>query len=280
MPTLPLGSSLWTTAAAITIGIDPEIHLGPLMVTWHGLMTVVGIVAGTWLATVYARERGLETERILDLALIVGIAGMVGARLFYLAEQGDLLNPSEWLGRNGFSFYGAMILAAVAAAIYMRRRGLGLRYLDAAAAGLPLGILVGRFGDLVNGEHYGPPSDLPWAVRNSHPNADTPNPDVAYHSGGLYEMLLGLLILAVVWPLRHRFKRPGMLLWTVVAMYSAARFAMFFYRGDSEAVALGLNSAQWTSAALLLVAGIGISAALGRPQRLLSARSEATQPGD
>lgn len=280
MPSLLPGSSVETTTAAITIGIDPEIHLGPLMVTWHGLMTVVGIVAGTWLATVYARERGLGTERILDLAVVLGISGIIGARLFYLAEQGDLLNPSEWLGRNGFSFYGAMILAAVAAAFYIRRHGLRLRYLDAAAAGLPLGILFGRFGDLVNGEHYGPPSDLPWAVRNSHPNADTPNPDIAYHSGGLYEMVLGLFILAVVWPLRHRFKRPGMLLWTVVAMYSAGRFAMFFYRDDSEAVALGLNSAQWTSLALLVVAGIGISAALGRPQRLLSARSEATQPGD
>ena len=264
--------------AIITIGIDPEIHLGPLMVTWHGLMTVVGIIAGTWLATVYARERGLEAERIVDLALVVAIAGIVGARLFYLAEQGELLEPSKWLGRNGFSFYGAMILGGAAAAIYMRRRGLGLRYLDAAAAGLPLGVLVGRFGDLVNGEHYGPASDLPWAVRNSHPNADTPNPEIAYHSGGLYEMALGLLILVVVWPLRHRFTRPGALLWTVVAMYSAGRFAMFFYRDDSEQVALGLNSGQWTSLALLALAAAGLWVALGRAPAARSADPGARRP--
>ena len=262
----------------ITIGIDPEIHLGPLMVTWHGLMTVVGIIVGTWLATVYARERGLETERIVDLAVVVGIAGIVGARLFYLAEQGELLDPSEWLGRNGFSFYGAMILAAAAAAIYMRRRGLGLRYLDAVAAGLPLGILVGRFGDLVNGEHYGPASDLPWAVRNSHPNADAPNPEIAYHSGGLYEMALGLILLVVIWPLRHRFRQPGMLLWTVVAMYSAGRFAMFFYRDDSELVALGLNSGQWTSLALLAIAAGGIWVTLDRAPAGQPAGSDARRP--
>lgn len=251
---LPPGTTL---TAAISIGIDPEIHLGPVMVTWHGLMTVLGIVAGTWLALVYGRERDLKTERIIDLAVIVAIAGMVGARLFYLLEQGEILEPTEWLGRNGFSIYGAVILAPLAAAVYMRRNGLGMRYLDAVAAGFPLGLLVGRFGDLVNGEHYGPPSDLPWAVRNTHPNADTPDPTVAYHSGGLYEMVLGLAILAVAWPLRDRLRRPGAMLWSIVALYSVGRFGMFFYRDDSDGLLLGLNNAQVTSLALLVVCAVG-----------------------
>ncbi len=241
-------------AAVIRIGIDPSIHLGPLQLSWHGLMIAVGIVAGGWLATAYARERGLDRERVIDLIVVVALAGIVGARLFYLAEHGDLLRPSEWLGTFGFSIYGAVILGPLAAAAYMRWRGLGMRYLDALAAGFPLGLLVGRTGDLINGEHHGPASDLPWAVQNSHPDALTPDPDLAYHSGGLYEMALGLAMLGVIWPLRHRFRRAGMLFWAVIALYSAGRFAMFFYRSDSADVALSLNSAQWTSLALLAAA--------------------------
>ncbi|MGH2954220.1 MAG: prolipoprotein diacylglyceryl transferase [Solirubrobacterales bacterium] len=264
--------------ATITITIDPEITLGPLTVTWHGLMIAVGVVAGGWMATVYARERGLERERVVDLIAIVAVAGILGARLFYLAEHGELLRPSQWLGTFGFSIYGAVILGPLAAVAYLRWRGLGIRYLDALAAGFPLGLLVGRVGDLINGEHFGPASDLPWALRYTHPDALTPSPDVAYHPGGLYEMALGLAMLAVIWPLRHRFRRPGLLFWAVIALYSAGRFAMFFYRSDSDQVALGLNGAQWTSLALLALAVLAVWLILRRTRTAVEAGTLAGRP--
>lgn len=132
------------------------------------------------------------------------------------------------------------------------------RYLDAGAAGLPLGVAIGRVGDVINGEHFGPASDLPWAFRYAHPGAEVPSNEVAYHSGGFYEVVLAFAILAIVWPLRHRLRRPGMLLWTVIGLYAAGRFAMFFVRSDSETLALGLNGAQWTSLVLLLVAAVAL----------------------
>jgi phosphatidylglycerol:prolipoprotein diacylglycerol transferase len=192
--------------------------------------------------------------------VVVAVAGMVGARAFYLLENdaAALLSPSDWLGTRGFSFYGAIILGVPAVGAYLRWRGLGLRYLDALGAGFPLGMAVGRIGDVINGEHYGPPSDLPWAVQNTHPDADVPSNEIAYQSGGLYEVALGLLMLAIIWPLRHRFQRPGMLLWTVIGLYAAGRFVMFFGRSDSDDLALGLNGAQWTSLALLLVAAVAM----------------------
>ncbi len=255
--------------STLTVGIDPEITLGPLTLSWHGLMIAVGVLAAGWLATVYARERELEGERIVDLVVIVAVVGIVGSRVFYLAEHGELLRPSEWVGSSGFSIYGAVIGGPLAGAAYMRRHDLGGAYLDALAAGFPLGLLVGRIGDLINGEHYGPASELPWAVRNSHPDALTPNPELAYHSGGLYEMVLGLAMLALIWPLRHRFRRPWQLFWTVIALYAAGRFAMFFYRSDSDELALGLNGAQWTSLALLGAAllAIWLLSSRGRPWR-------------
>lgn len=141
--------------------------------------------------------------------------------------------------------------------MYVRRKRLSLRYLDAVAVGFALGLGIGRIGDVINGEHYGPASDLFLAVRNTHPQADTPDPAVAFHSGGLYEVLLGTAIFALLWPLRDRFSRPTMLLWAVVALYAAGRFVESFFRLDSPELALGLSGPQWTSILLLLVAGLG-----------------------
>jgi phosphatidylglycerol---prolipoprotein diacylglyceryl transferase len=245
--------------AVITIGIDPNIELGPLTLTWHGLMIAVGIACGGWLAARYAHERELDRETVLNLVLVIALAGIVGARLLYLVQNnaGALVRPGDWFGTRGFSFYGALILGTAAVAAYVGRGRLDLRYLDALAAGFPLGMAVGRVGDLINGEHYGPASDLPWAIRYTNPGADVPSPSVAYHSGGFYEIVLALLMLAVIWPLRHRFRRPTMLLWTVIALYSAGRFAMFFVRSDSETFALGLDETQWISIALVITAALG-----------------------
>lgn len=149
------------------------------------------------------------------------------------------------------------MLVAVTIGLYIRRQRLSLRYLDVVAAGFPLGLGIGRIGDVINGEHYGPPSDFFLAVRNTHPQALTPDPTVAFHSGGLYEVLLGLAIFALVWPLHHRFRRPTMLLWAVVALYAVGRFVEDFFRLDSADLALGVSVAQWTSVLLLLVAGGG-----------------------
>ncbi|MBA2256988.1 MAG: prolipoprotein diacylglyceryl transferase [Thermoleophilaceae bacterium] len=258
-----------TLLATITIGIDPFVELGPVTLAWHGIMTAVGILVGGWLATRNGRERGLDTARLQNAVVIMAVAGIVGARVFYLvvAEPGSLLRPGEWLGTRGFAIYGAVIASPLAAWVYLRRTGLGARYLDALAAGFPLGLAVGRIGDVINGEHYGPATDVPWAFRYTHPDADVPSALLAYHSGGFYEVLLGLAMFALVWPLRHRFQRPLMMLWTVVGLYGAGRFAMFFYRVDSEPLALGLNEAQWTSLALVAVAAFGALWSIRRPQR-------------
>jgi phosphatidylglycerol:prolipoprotein diacylglycerol transferase len=146
-----------------------------------------------------------------------------------------------------------VILSAVLIAGYVQRQRLSGRYLDVVAIGLPLGVAVGRIGDVINGEHYGPQSDFFLAVRNSHPDALTPNPDLAYHNGGLYEVLLGLAIFMVMWQVRDRARHHGDLAWLVLGLFAFGRFFEFFARSDSPNLALGLNNAQWTSLGLLAV---------------------------
>jgi phosphatidylglycerol:prolipoprotein diacylglycerol transferase len=238
----------------ITLEIDPMLRLGPITLAWHGVATAAGVTVGAALAWRWAGPRGLDRDEVVNLAIVAMLAGIVGARLLYLVEQepGDLLRPTELVGGRGFSIYGAIVLGALAAGAYAWRRGLGLRHLDALAVGFPLGMAVGRLGDIVNGEHYGPPSDLPWAIAYTHPDAGVPSSAVAYHPGGLYEVVLALAITPLVWWVARRARRPGLVLCSAIGLYGAGRFLMFFYRSDSETIAAGLNAAQLTS--LLLVA--------------------------
>ncbi len=263
-----------SSAATIELHVDPVLELGPLSVAWHGLMIAVGIGVGAWLARRFARERRLDTEALFDLVVLLSLSGIVGARLLWLVESGSISDPGEWLGTRGFSFYGGILFGLPALAIYLRRERLGVRYLDALAAGFPLGMAVGRIGDVINGEHFGPPSELPWAIRYTHPDAEVPSGALAYHPGGLYELVLALAILALLWPLRRRFTTPGVLLWTVIALYSAGRFAMFFVRSDSDEWALGLVTSQWVSLGLTGIALTGI--ALVRQRRLTATGGLAT----
>jgi len=252
--------------AAITIGIDPTIELGPLTVAWHGLMTAVGVLVGAAVAGRIARRWNLPSEPTVTIALLAAVGGLVGGRLLYVVERGLLDTPGEWLSTRGFSFNGGFVLAAIAIAVYIRRAQLPLRYLDAVAVALPLGVAVGRIGDVINGEHFGPATTSFLGVRNTHPDASVPSPDVAYHSGGLYEVLLGLTVFAIVWPLRDRIRTPTLLTWTVIALFGAGRFVEFFWRSDSDTARSG-STARSGPASASSPSGSSAGASPGAPPR-------------
>jgi phosphatidylglycerol:prolipoprotein diacylglycerol transferase len=256
--------------AVITIDIAPEFQLGPLTVAWHGLTIALGIVIGGFAAARFLRERGLDVEPMYTFGGLAALGGIVGSRIFYLLEHdpSGLLSPGRLFSSHGFTFDGGVILAAALIAGYVHRHRLPGAYLDACAAGLPLGVAIGRVGDVINGEHYGERSTFLLAVRNAHPDALTPNPAFAYQNGGLYEVLLAATIFAAVWPLRHRLRRPGDLAWLVLGVFAGGRFFAFFLRGDSPQLALGLSNAQWTSVVLLVVviAGRAFTTRLNAPR--------------
>ena len=261
------------TSGFITIGIDPMIHLGPITLAWHGLTIAAGVVIGGLFAGREARRRGLDPQPLQTMGLILIVAALVGSRAFYLAEHGGLDDPGEWVGNRGFTFYGGFILVAVGLGLYVWRTRISLEYLDSIAVGLPLGYAIGRVGDIINGEHYGPATTFFLGVRNTHPDAGVPSPDLAYHNGGLYESLIGLVTFAVVLLLRHRLRQPLAMVWLVLGVMSAGRFVEFFVRSDSETVALGLETAQWTSIALMLVAAVGLAVTTRKRSRIWSSRS-------
>ena len=236
----------------ITIGIDPYIHVGPVTIAWHGLTIAIGILIGGMAAARWARERALDVEPLYTLGALLALGGIVGGRIFYVLEHGGPL-----FGTYGFTFDGGVILAALLLAFYVRRKRLSGLYLDAIAVGLPLGVAVGRVGDIINGEHYGSASSFFLAVRNANPHAATPDPSIAYQNGGLYEVLLASLIFAAIWPLRHRLPRTGDLAWLVLALFSVGRFFELFIRTAAPKPVLGLSTAQLTSVAMLIGVLVG-----------------------
>ena len=144
--------------STITIGIDPTIEIGPLTLAWHGITIALGILIGGVVAGFEARRRGLDREPLYAIGMILVAGALVGGRLYYLAEHDGLFDTGEWFGSRGYTFYGGFIAAALGIAFYVWRKRLSVEYLDAVAFGLPLGIAIGRIGDVINGEHYGPPT--------------------------------------------------------------------------------------------------------------------------
>lgn len=245
------------TSASLRIGIDPTFEVGPLSLAWHGIFTAVGLAVGLTIASRLSRRRGLDPDVTAGLVLLAGAVGIVGARVLYLIEHGEIGQPGEWLGTNGFSFYGALFAVPPAVIAYLRVKRLSLEYLDVLAWAFPLASAVGRIGDLINGEHYGPPTDAPWGIRYTHPDAGTPDPTVAYHAGGLYEVVLGLLVAALMWALRSRLTARLAPLWAAIGLYSAGRVVMFGWRSDSPDALWTLDSGQLLSVALVVISLIG-----------------------
>ena len=210
---------------------DPvALSLGPLHVRWYGLMYLVGFVAAGWLARRRAagpRSTWTPTEvddLIFYCALGVILGGRIGWMLFYgteriLAEPLSILRIWE----GGMSFHGGLVGVLVALGLFASRRGKHLGDVFDFAAPLPaIGFGAGRIGNFVNGELWGKPTDVPWAVVVD---------GVPLHASQLYEAFLeGLVLFVILWWFtarpRPRWAPSGLFL----VCYGVFRFAVEFVR--------------------------------------------------
>ena len=246
--------------ASITINWAPTFRLGPLELSWHGTMIALGITAAALLAARLLRRRGFSSDELWNVVPIAAVSGIVGSRILFLIEDGSLAAPDRWFGLHGFSIYGAVVGAVVAAGIYMWRRGIDPIYVGAVAVAFPLGDAIGRVGCLVAGDHAGPATSVSWGVRYTDPATMVPSTGVAYHSGALYEIVVALVLLPIMLVIWQRVREPLAAFWAVLALFGTGRFVIFFWRLDSASGPLGLSEAQWTSLGLILVGALGLLA--------------------
>ncbi len=223
--------------------IDPvAISIGPLSVRWYGLAYFAGILIGWWYARRLVSNENLwggrpapiTTAEIDDfpLWLVAGIVlgGRVGYALFY--QQGHFVDDPLALLRlweGGMSFHGGLAGTILAMAIFSLVKKIPMLSLfDIAAASVPFGLFFGRIANFINGELWGRPTDLPWAV--VFPNGGA----LARHPSQLYEAALeGILLFVLLRILTHHFgslRRPGLTGGTFIAGYGIARILIEFVR--------------------------------------------------
>ncbi len=233
----------------ITINLDPNIvRLGPLLLTWHSVFTVIGAYLGVWLPCRLLVTDGIaDSDTCYRVAVWAVAGGIVGARLLYVLEHlaAFAARPlaAVALSEGGISVFGAFIGGTIVAAIATVRGGHPLgTFADAAAPGMVLGQAIGRIGDVINGEHHGKHWDGPLAVVYTHPNT-LGERGVPVHLAVGYELVLDLLLFALLLRLYDRLPRPGMNIWVFFLGYSAIRLVVGFFRQD-KVIAWGLGQAQ------------------------------------
>src|SRR5919201_2167712 len=248
----------------IVIDLNPNIaRIGPLLITWHGVFSVLGILAaarlGFWLPE---KDVGDLKGRSGDGLAWMVVVGLVGARLLYVWENfrlfsGNLLRMFA-LTEGGISQWGGLFGAMAGAYIWARRARFSFwKIIDAGGPAAMIGLTIGRVGDIINGEHHGTPTSLPWGVEYVNPNT-LGEPGKVVHPEVAYEMVLCLAVLAAILPSHARLKKrlpDGVLGLLYFAIYATGRFLLSFLRTDPS-VFLGLRQAQLASALMVIAAVI------------------------
>ena len=246
----------------IKIGLDPTLfEVVGLEVTWHGLFTALGVVAGVAMAVFLGRRVGFQEDAIYNVALALVIGGIIGARGLFVLENWsqfeDDLGGIFSINTGGISIYGALIGGTIGAwgYAYITRLPNIPKAADIAAIGGILGMAVGRIGDVINGEHFAESTSLPWGFL--YTNADSPSVRAGFvdaqHPAVAYELLGDFAIFAVLLLIYQRGTRSGVTFFSFMFLYGALRLGVSFLRLD-DIVLLGLRTAQLISIASMAVA--------------------------
>ncbi|MFI5273439.1 MAG: prolipoprotein diacylglyceryl transferase family protein [Ktedonobacterales bacterium] len=278
--------------AFFVLNIDPIlIQLGPLAIHWYGLMYVVAISIGLYALMRWRRPLGIHEDQLWGLFIWTAIAGLIGGRLYFVIQQPNLvqnylLDPiniiAVWQG--GMAFFGAIFLGTLTLFIIAPRYGLS-RWIaiDGGALFAVVGQIFGRVGNIINGDILGqqlssgivnipanvcahatciasvPDAHLPfWAiVYLNHQSFATTG--IAYQPAPVFEMLMNVAILLLLWPVRLRLPRvrAGYFFVSYFFLYGLSQFIVFFARGSEPFTPFlginGLKQAQWTGIAVMLI---------------------------
>lgn len=243
----------------LKIDWNPIGHLGPIPINWYGLTFLLGFLVGSYLVLRWAPNYSVQREQVESLLVWVLVGTVVGARLYYVAQNSPgAYFRAPWrilaVWEGGLAYFGGLFGATLAAYLYTRREKLSFaRVTDLFAPAIPIGAAIGRIGCGLDGMDYGTPTQLPWGFIYTNPHSYAPVDGLARHPDQFYELLGDLLIAAILIRLRGRVPHGALFLLYLI-LFSVLRFFLFFVRGSVDTVALGLKNAQWTAIGILLVA--------------------------
>lgn len=267
------------------LGLRPGIDLGFFTLRFYSLAYLLGVIFAYWHTSVMLRQPGAPmAQRHADdlffyctLGVIVG--GRLGYALFYTGGETGI--PSaftdfsgegliSWqllrLWDGGMAFHGGLAGVTVAMAYVAWRDKLNfIRVVDYVAVGVPMGMLLGRLANFVNGELWGRTTDVPWAM--VFPGADDlPRHPSQLYQAGLEGLALLVILMLLFWKTRARY-RPGLLAGVFTLGIGIARFVNEFFREPDQQLAdfaarTGLSMGQWLTIPLILTGLIVVLYAL------------------
>ena len=205
----------------LSFNIDPvAFNIGRISIYWYAVIIVTGFLLGFAFSYFSAKKRGVNPDNILDVALWGMVAGIVGARIYYVIFSwdefsGNLLNIFNTRS-GGLAIYGGIIGAAVSTLIYCHVKKLNFfEIADICAPGLLIGQAIGRFGNFVNCEVYGGVTDsiLGMSINGGEP----------VHPLFLYEAAWNILGLILIIIFRDKKRNHGQVFAGYIAWYSIGR---------------------------------------------------------
>lgn len=244
--------------------IDPEIvRIGPFSVRWYGMMYLLGFAASYLLVKYQIKKKGLNLGRdhidTLYSYIIIGL--LAGARLGYVV----IYDLPSYIGhpldifavwKGGMSFHGGLIGSVFGGILFCRKFRLDFwQVSDLVAVTAPIGLSLGRIGNFMNGELYGRVTDVPWAM--VFPSAGP----LPRHPSQLYEFLLeGVALFSILWVIKDKGFRSGILTSLFLILYGMFRFfAEFFREPDSQlGFILGPFTMGQALSTLMILTGAGI----------------------
>jgi phosphatidylglycerol:prolipoprotein diacylglycerol transferase len=250
-------------------------QLGPLTIHWYGVMIALAFLAGLGTATRRARRENIPAEKIADVTLWLMVGAILGARFVYVTTYWREEFASQpfteifMIQHGGLVYYGGLIGAAVAGISFIRWKKMPLwKTADVFAPSIALGSVFGRVGCLLNGCCYGRPTDAPWAITFTNPQAHefsgTPL-NVPLHPTEIYDALLNFgLYLFLAWLFRRK-KFDGQVFATYLLCYAVTRSIVEYFRGDYSNLHyhFSLTPAQWIGVPIF-VAGLALAAFLSK----------------
>ncbi|MBJ3775155.1 prolipoprotein diacylglyceryl transferase [Acuticoccus mangrovi] len=258
---------------------DPvAISVGPLAIRWYALAYIAGILLGWIYARWIARQVSLWGARprpslrdLDDLVTWVTIGIVVGGRLGFVLVYNPMYyssHPMEalMLWQGGMAFHGGLLGVIVAVILFSRARGVSaVAVFDILAAVVPFGLLFGRIANFINGELWGRPADVPWAMVFPGAGPEPRHPSQLYQAGleGI-----GLLVLVGVAVRLGALRRPGLALGLFGAGYGLARIIGEQFRMPDAQLGFlfgPVTMGMLLSLPMVIVGGLVIVIALRRP---------------
>jgi phosphatidylglycerol:prolipoprotein diacylglycerol transferase len=260
--------------------IDPvALSLGPLHIRWYALAYVSALLIGWRYCLSIARRQSewrtggpVSPEAVDDFLLWATLGVVLGGRLGFAAfyQPGYFLAHPLALGalwQGGMSFHGGLLGVTAALVIYARRRRFPVLALsDIVARAVPVGLFFGRIANFINGELFGRPADLPWAM--VFPQGGP----LARHPSQIYEALgEGVFLFLAVWAIARLAggeRRRGLVTGGFVTLYAAIRFGLENFREPDSYLgyfSFGLTMGQILSIPLFAFGLFLVARALSRP---------------